>query len=133
MPGGHRQRHPECRTTLGVTGAPTISNAIEPGGDSTLDIGQAEGRGGTILDQDDYPQANPDVADAVGRGEFASAYDHYVAFGAGEGRDPSAYFDTSRYRDAYDDVAAAGIDPLTHYLTFGLHEGRTGFLTDDWG
>ena len=22
---------------------------------------------------------------------------------------------------------------ITHYLTFGLQEGRTGFLTDDWG
>ena len=41
------------------------------------------------------------------------------------GRDPSPFFDSSAYLAAYQDVAAAGMNPLKHYLPFGIHEGRT--------
>jgi len=30
-------------------------------------------------------------------------------------------------------VAAAGVNPLTHYLQFGSHEGRTTFADGVWG
>jgi GT2 family glycosyltransferase len=36
----------------------------------------------------------------------------------------SGYFDAEWYVEHYKDVAAAGIDPLEHFLTYGLKEGR---------
>ena len=42
-----------------------------------------------------------------------------------EGRDPSPVFDTSAYLAANPDIAAAGLDPLDHYLRFGVYEGRS--------
>lgn len=33
-------------------------------------------------------------------------------------------FDDNFYREAYPDVAAAGLDPLTHFVRFGAREGR---------
>ncbi|WP_428392880.1 hypothetical protein [Lichenicoccus sp.] len=38
---------------------------------------------------------------------------------------PASLFDRAFYLDRYADVAAAGIDPLQHFLAFGLHENRT--------
>jgi GT2 family glycosyltransferase/glycosyltransferase involved in cell wall biosynthesis len=44
----------------------------------------------------------------------------------------SAYFDANWYLQQYPDVAAAGVDPALHYLTFGAAEGRLpGGLFDD--
>jgi hypothetical protein len=53
--------------------------------------------------------------------------DHYDTNGWRENRDPSARFDTSDYRGAYGDVAAATINPLQHFLQFGAQEGRSAF------
>lgn len=36
----------------------------------------------------------------------------------------SGLFDREAYLQAYPDVAAAGVDPLRHYLRYGHHEGR---------
>jgi hypothetical protein len=36
----------------------------------------------------------------------------------------SAAFDSAHYLSAYPDIAAAGVDPLEHYLTAGRREGR---------
>ncbi len=71
-----------------------------------------------------YLQQNPDVAAAISRGQFTSAQQHYDLFGRFENRNPSAYFSTSFYLSEYPDVARAGVNPLTHFLTFGLKEGR---------
>jgi Ca2+-binding RTX toxin-like protein len=44
--------------------------------------------------------------------------------------DPNGFFDTTGYLMAYPDVAAnpdvaaAGVNPLAHFLEFGVHEGR---------
>ena len=51
--------------------------------------------------------------------------DHYHNSGWREGRDPSAWFDTTLYLINNPDVAAAGIDPLAHYLAAGFAEGRS--------
>ena len=59
--------------------------------------------------------------------------EHYMTFGAKEGRDPSPFFDSSAYLAAYPDVAAAGVNPLEHFLTSGIHEGRSGFADGVWG
>ena len=43
-------------------------------------------------------------------------------------RNPGPYFDAARYLEEYTDVAASGANPLTHYLRFGRHEGRSARL-----
>ena len=50
--------------------------------------------------------------------------EHYLRFGADEGRDPSPEFNTLRYLKLYPDVADAGVNPLVHYIQFGKEEGR---------
>ena len=39
----------------------------------------------------------------------------------------------SAYLAAYPDVAAAHIDPLTHFLQHGMAEGRSAFADGVWG
>ncbi len=86
------------------------------------DIGAARG-----FDAEFYLLANADVARAAitaGGDSFAFARSHYGNLGAREGRDPNSVFDTDAYLARYNDVAAAGINPLTHYTQFGFREGR---------
>ena len=54
-------------------------------------------------------------------------------FGWLEGRDPSVGFDTTAYLAANPDVAAAQVDPLAHFLQFGIHEGRSPQADGVWG
>ena len=54
-------------------------------------------------------------------------------FGWHEGRDPSASFDTLGYLAANPDVAAAGVNPLDHYLKYGIYEGRQLGNDGMWG
>ena len=42
-------------------------------------------------------------------------------------------FDTAAYLAAYPDVAAAGVNPLLHYLVSGMHEGRSAFADGVFG
>jgi serralysin len=41
-----------------------------------------------------------------------------------EGRSPSTAFSVAGYLAANPDVAAANMNPLDHYLNFGIYEGR---------
>lgn len=49
---------------------------------------------------------------------------HYLAVGGLEGLDPSAEFDSDWYCINNPDVAAAGVNPLIHYIRYGQQEGR---------
>ena len=49
---------------------------------------------------------------------------HYHMGGWRDGLDPSPRFSTRFYLDHNADVAAAGIDPFHHFITWGRHEGR---------
>ncbi|MEQ9330006.1 S8 family serine peptidase [Thalassobaculum sp.] len=69
-----------------------------------------------------YLAMNPDV-EAAGY-TTADVYDHYLAFGADEGRAANAFFDTGGYLAANPDVVAAGVNPLQHYAESGWLEGR---------
>ncbi len=98
-----------------------------------LAVGRAEFRAsparldGTLVlfDESFYLAQNPDVAEVSGVGRaFRSAWEHYVQYGAREGRDPNIFFDTDWYLATNKDVAAAGMDALTHYNTYGWKEGR---------
>ena len=48
-------------------------------------------------------------------------------------RHPSPGFNTTDYLAAYGDVAAAHVNPLAHFLQFGIHEGRSPFADGVWG
>jgi hypothetical protein len=76
-------------------------------------------RGSPLFDAAWYLRTYPDVA-AAG----ADPVEHYLAFGAAEGRDPGPEFDTDAYLRANPDVAEAGVNPLLHYIDFGRQEGR---------
>ncbi|MCS0503946.1 methyltransferase domain-containing protein [Ancylobacter mangrovi] len=55
------------------------------------------------------------------------AIEHYLTIGHAIGCNPSANFDGRAYLDANPDVRAANINPLLHYLVYGVHEGRSFF------
>lgn len=69
-----------------------------------------------------------DIGDVDGDGELNTYADgalyHFNTWGWEEGRDPNAAFDTSAYLLAYSDVADSGMNPLDHYLDFGVYEDR---------
>lgn len=73
-----------------------------------------------FFDAEWYLQTYPDVKDAG-----ANPAEHYLKFGAAEGRRPSAEFDGNWYLQRYPDVAQSGVNPLLHYIKFGRNEGRT--------
>ncbi|QCZ92404.1 hypothetical protein [Salinimonas iocasae] len=66
-----------------------------------------------------YLLQNPDVAKAG-----KDAAEHYLKFGANEGRNPSDNFNGNKYLRLHPDVKAAGLNPLVHYLRFGRDEKR---------
>lgn len=49
---------------------------------------------------------------------------HYLETGWHEGFDPSLRFSTKAYLELHPDVANEGINPLLHYVMFGIHENR---------
>ena len=50
--------------------------------------------------------------------------EHFVKYGASEGRNPSSEFNTSFYLEHYNDVRESGTNPLVHYILYGKEEGR---------
>lgn len=79
------------------------------------------------FDRDWYLNTYPDVATCG-----VDPAEHYVAYGANEGRDPGPWFSGSEYAARYAD--AAGFNPLLHYMLVGAREGRrAGLRGDDKG
>jgi len=77
-----------------------------------------------------YLAANPDVADAVRRGEVRSGFEHYRRFGFSENR-PGVGFNEADYLASNPDVAEAVrrgeiSSGLEHYRLYGQAEGRQG-------
>lgn len=81
-----------------------------------------------LFDESFYLATNPDVAQAVTNGNFASGFDHFSRFGELERRDPSALFDTSYYLEENLDVAGAvernEVTAFDHFVQFGEKEER---------
>lgn len=84
------------------------------------------------FDERGYLQRNPDVAEGIRRGEFKSAYDHYVRFGQYENR-AGAFkaFNEQEYLRLNPDVAEAVrrgefASAYDHYVKFGQYENRSG-------
>ncbi len=49
---------------------------------------------------------------------------HYLSIGWRKGNDPSPLFSTTKYLANNPDVKKAGMNPLLHYIRFGIKEGR---------
>lgn len=49
---------------------------------------------------------------------------HYNDYGRFEGANPNTTFNTNEYLMMNPDVAAAGVNPFSHYLQYGVNEGR---------
>jgi hypothetical protein len=71
-------------------------------------------RGSGLFDAEWYVAQYPDVASSE-----MDPLDHYLSFGAAEGRNPSRTFDTSAYLADHPSLAAIGVNPLLHYLLDG--------------
>lgn len=67
-----------------------------------------------------YLQSYPDVAESK-----MNPAEHYLLFGAPEGRLPGPLFDGNWYMQHYPDVGTAGVNPLLHFIMFGQQEGRS--------
>jgi hypothetical protein len=72
-----------------------------------------------------YLQNNPDVANAQSSSGL-NPLEHFMTSG-NLTRDPMSSFDTSFYLQTNPDVAAAGINPLVHYLENGSKETRSPY------
>ena len=66
-----------------------------------------------------YLEAYPDVA-----ARKVDPLEHYVRYGAREGRDPHRLFSSSWYLANNPDVTESGLNPLAHFALCGAKEGR---------
>ena len=67
-----------------------------------------------------YLNTYPDIVESK-----INPAEHYLLYGAAEGRLPGPFFDGNWYVQHYPDVAAAGENPLLHFIKFGQQEGRS--------
>lgn len=72
-----------------------------------------------LFDIEWYLSQYPDVGESG-----QDPIEHYLHFGAAEGRFPNPDFDTLWYLNQNEDVAKASLNPLVHYITNGKDEGR---------
>ncbi len=109
---------------------PDVAAAVERGEYASglehyLAYGAAECRNpNALFDEVWYLQHYTDVLEAVTAGVYKNGYQHYETYGWKEGRTPSTWMDTTAYLTENPDVAMAGIDPLSHFLDYGVREGR---------
>lgn len=75
--------------------------------------------GSGLFDRNWYLANYQDVAEAG-----LDPLDHYLRFGAREGRDPSPAFSTTAYLQNNPDVLEGGHNPLVHFVCYGYAEGR---------
>lgn len=91
--------------------------------------GSADTKQLSFWDEDTYLKLNPDVQNAVARGELSSGLNHYLEFGLKEKRNSGSQFNEYFYLNQYKDVAAAvnrGLfqNAFEHFLRFGQYELR---------
>ncbi len=69
-----------------------------------------------------------DNADLVPALNLAGAWQHYLASGAPQGKDPTSWFDAGYYEGRWPDLASLQLDDATlfrHFNLFGVWEGRS--------
>ncbi len=96
-----------------------------------LNLGHRENRDpSAFFDASDYLLNNPDVQAVVDAGVLDSAFEHYIEFGAEEGRlSGGLLFEEAFYLAQNPDVATAVsigalTDGLSHFISLGQREGR---------
>lgn len=102
-----------------------------------LHIGARQGHSPSALfDEIYYLEANPDVAELVRTGYYASGFDHYCQHGW-RGVSPHWLFNDSLYAELYDDMSLENLElhgcfgRYDHFLKSGQRERRVGhFLFD---
>lgn len=72
-----------------------------------------------LFDREWYLRNNPDVAESG-----SDPLEHYLHWGAREGRDPNAMFMSNWYVEQNPDIAESGMIPLEHYIRVGAAQGR---------
>lgn len=79
-----------------------------------------------VFDESYYGQLYPDLKSY----KLPLLY-HYVRHGANEGRSPCRGFDPIAYLNFRQDIAEKGLNPLVHYLKFGIKEHSLANLYGD--
>ena len=76
--------------------------------------------------------------DVFYRGQFPQGYEfkfgpayHYVSVGWHQAYDPCPFFSTTAYLKRAPDVYKKSINPLVHFLHFGIFEGREAWTQED--
>ncbi len=72
-----------------------------------------------LFDPSFYRASNSDLRELTDRELFV----HYFYTGFSEGRNPSSLFNTKDYLELRFDVLKSGVNPLLHFLKFGVNEG----------
>lgn len=100
--------------------------------DYYLRVGARQGHSpSAIFDEPYYLARNPDVAELVRAGHYASGFDHYCQHGW-RGVSPHWLFDDALYAELYDDMTLENLElhgcygRYDHYLKSGQRERRTG-------
>lgn len=101
------------------------SEGRRPGPAKTIDAGAEERdadlvRESDLFDAEWYRTTYPDVMR-----QKTDPLVHFLRFGRGQARNPSAKFDTARYMRDNPDVELSRMNPLIHYLRHGRQEGRS--------
>jgi len=103
-----------------------ISQPLAPGVDALVHYLQEGERAGFRPNQFFDPQWYHRTM-MPSHGMLDSPLYHYAVTGKNGDTDPSQNFSAMAYLHFYGDVAAAGVNPLQHYLTSGQAEGRVAF------
>ena len=113
---------PPTATFHGRTVNPTCPNRLRPGSAACIPApGAGGGRAAGAARRLWIPAAL-----RVCR-HSSNPLEHYRDTGWREGHDPSLLFDTTLYLIHNPDVAAAGVNPLEHFLQYGRAEGRAAY------
>ena len=90
---------------------------------------------GNVFEVGNYMAMNPDVANAS-YGDPTRAIQHWLIWGANEGRQAHPTFHSRQYLENYEDLRNAfgpnnfG-DAIHHFVAHGIHEGRRGLNVND--
>jgi MoaA/NifB/PqqE/SkfB family radical SAM enzyme len=98
---------------LSAQPAASWDDPADPGQDELQAI-----RASGLFDADWYRSQFRDVTPS------SDLLEHYIRNGVALGYTPSLGFDQEWYLQTYQDVAAAGVNPLLHYVNWGRAEGR---------
>ena len=83
----------------------------------------------TIFDETFYLARYPDVASTVERGEFETAFDHFLLVGLDSGYEPNAIFDSLYYQETHPDllpqIEEGVLTPVEHFIDYGQFELRS--------